>query len=77
MPIYEYSCSNCGCQFELLRPFSKSDEDASCPSCMKVAKKKLSGFASFSKGSDGVSVPVAGGGGGCSSCSSSGCSTCG
>ncbi len=77
MPIYEYLCSECGFKFELLRSFSQVGEKASCPRCDNPAERKLSTFASFSKNEAGVSVPVAGTGSSCGSCSSTGCSTCG
>ncbi|MFC2039442.1 FmdB family zinc ribbon protein [Chloroflexota bacterium] len=37
MPIYEYLCPSCNCEFELRRSFSQSDEAASCPSCQETA----------------------------------------
>jgi putative FmdB family regulatory protein len=76
MPIYEYVCSDCKCRFELLRPVSRSGEDAGCPKCKKASKRVPSRFASFEKTVDGNSAPIAGGGGGCSSCGASSCSTC-
>ncbi len=62
MPLYEYRCSTCNSEFDLLRPMSRADEDASCPSCHNGAQRMLSTFASFSKGSDGDISPVAGAG---------------
>lgn len=47
MPLYEYSCPKCGLKFELLRPYSKSDEDAPCPACKSKAKRAMSTFAAF------------------------------
>ena len=76
MPIYEYICRTCACQFELLRSINSAGEGASCPRCNNAADRKLSTFAAFSKSSDGFSAPVASAGGNCSSCSSSSCSTC-
>ena len=46
MPIYEYRCSKCGKEFELMRPFSQADEPAPCPSCGASGEKLLSVFAS-------------------------------
>ena len=62
MPIYEYHCPSCNSQFELLRPMSKADEGVSCPSCNNGAQKVISTFTSFSKESDGSTVPMAGSG---------------
>ena len=78
MPIYEYRCPKCDNKFDLLRPFSRADEAATCPKCNHEARKQVSAFASFSKGNDGVSTPISGGGGhSCGSCSSSSCASCG
>ncbi len=61
MPIYEYCCPKCGLKFELLRPMSKANEDAACPTCKNGAKRAVSSFAAFTKSSSGSSAPVAGG----------------
>lgn len=43
MPIYEYSCSKCGHEFELL---VRSSTIPDCPSCHSTAlEKRLSVFA--------------------------------
>jgi len=44
MPIYEYSCQNCGHDFEELVVSSRqSDAEIKCPECgQKQAKRKLS-----------------------------------
>ena len=76
MPLYEYCCSECDYQFELLRPISRSDEDIECPRCRGTAKRMLSRFASFSKGSDGVATPIAGTSSSCSGCTATDCSSC-
>jgi putative FmdB family regulatory protein len=46
MPIYEYICTMCKTEFELLRPFAEADASAVCPKCKSEAQKLLSGFAS-------------------------------
>lgn len=74
MPIYEYKCPRCEFKFELMRPFSQSDRDASCPHCHEASPRVLSRFASFSIGEGGVTSPV--GGSPCSGCSSTDCGTC-
>src|SRR4030042_5753190 len=56
MPIYEYVCPSCETKFELLRPFSRSSEDAPCPKCQSVAKRVLSVFACFARDAEGVST---------------------
>jgi len=77
MPLYEYNCPHCEVTFDMLRPFSKADEPAPCPQCGGLdTRRKVSAFASFSKGSDGSTTRV-GGGGGCAGCTSGGCASCG
>ncbi len=77
MPIYEYVCSGCGCKFEQMRPFSQANEKSSCPTCHSPAPRKMSTFASFTRGASGESKAVAGTGGGCSGCGATSCGTCG
>ena len=76
MPIYEYVCKNCKNKFELMRSFSRSNENADCPRCQKKAERILSACYSMSSDSSGVSQPISGGGG-CGSCGGGSCSTCG
>jgi putative FmdB family regulatory protein len=77
MPLYEYYCPPCSTQFEILRPISKVDEPAVCPSGHTTNNRVLSMFATFTKGNLKDAVPVTtphtlqgdtccGGGGGCS-----------
>ena len=78
MPLYEYYCRDCDKKFEMLRPMSRADEDGTCPQGHAGAPRLLSVFASFTKGEDGVTIPVAGaGGGGCGSCGGGACASCG
>ena len=77
MPLYEYYCAKCKDKFELLRPMSRSDEPATCPSGHAGAERGLSVFSSFSKGADGSLSPVAGSAPACSSCASGSCASCG
>ena len=58
MPLYEYVCSLCSCRFELIRPVSRANEGAPCPSCQHEAERILSRFTSFSKDSSGLTTPV-------------------
>lgn len=76
MPLYEYQCIHCEKKFDMLRPFSKADAPAACPIChSEDTKRAISMFASFSKGSDGATKSVAGGGG-CAGCASGHCGSC-
>ncbi len=76
MPIYEYHCPECDLKFELLRSISKADEDASCLRCRNVARRVLSRFSSYSKGSNGESTPISGTASSCTGCTASTCSSC-
>jgi putative FmdB family regulatory protein len=40
MPRYNYTCESCG-PFSDWRPMSKSDLDASCPSCGSASKRQI------------------------------------
>jgi len=72
MPIYEYSCGQCGDDFELL--VLRSDEPV-CPNCgSKNLQKKMSACG-FSVGYKFKSASASGGSS-CSGCSSSSCSSC-
>ena len=64
MPIYEFKCSTCDSQFDLLCTMGKVEESVSCPSCHNGAQRVLSVFSSFSTDSYGATAPVAGAGGG-------------
>ncbi len=46
MPIYEYFCSKCKIEFELMRPFSEFDKSAKCHKCNAEAQKLVSSFGS-------------------------------
>ncbi len=68
MPIYEYTCPDCGKTFELLRAIREADERAVCPDCQSAAAKRIvSNFFS-----PGLNV-----GGGCSGCAGGNCQSCG
>jgi chaperonin GroES len=56
MPIYEYRCSKCGKDFELMRPFSQSNESALCPDCGAAGERMISVFASTVE--FGIQVPA-------------------
>ena len=75
MPIYEYLCSDCKLKFELLRSLSQADDGAPCPRCHNGAERVFSTFASFSKGDDGLSAPLAGSNS-CASCGAASCNSC-
>lgn len=45
MPIYEYYCTDCNFDFEVMRSVSQSDDPANCEKCGKPAQRQLSNFA--------------------------------
>jgi putative FmdB family regulatory protein len=40
MPIYEYQCADCNCEFEHIS-FSSRKDTPQCPSCCKTNVKRL------------------------------------
>ena len=61
MPIYEYFCEKCQCQFELL-VLSSDDSSPECPACCGHNVKKLISAGSFRpqgvpSGSGGFKAP--------------------
>ncbi|MDY6880035.1 MAG: zinc ribbon domain-containing protein [Desulfatiglans sp.] len=71
MPIYEYKCSNCSEEFEIL--LFRSDEKVNCPACNGDNVKRLMSSAAFKSGD---SFTPSSGSSACGSCSSGNCSTC-
>ena len=55
MPIYEYNCTKCGMDFELIRSFREVDKPAYCPKCKIKGRRLLSVFASTADSS--IKVP--------------------
>lgn len=65
MPLYEYRCTKCGTEFELIRRFSDSGTLPACPECASPqTQKKLSTVASFGSLSSASSATT---GAGCGS----------
>ena len=73
MALYEYKCSECEEQFDVMRPMTAADEPAQCPECGETESRRLiSNFTSITPGASTLSTnPVmdariaSGGGGGC------------
>lgn len=42
MPVYDYQCDECDCEFTMLMPMSRSSEPMPCPSCDQVAQRVIS-----------------------------------
>jgi putative FmdB family regulatory protein len=54
MPLYEYSCTECGKQFELIRALAERDLPCQCPHCGQQADmQRLSSLVSSLSGSTG------------------------
>ncbi len=59
MALYEYKCSDCTEQFDLMRPMSAADEPAECPECGGAESRRLiSNFASVTGASAVSSNPM-------------------
>jgi putative FmdB family regulatory protein len=79
MPIYEYTCEDCGKKFDALRPMSRADAPIDCEYChSQRTSRLLSVFAAHSKTDGGGISTIAGGSSGssCASCASRSCATC-
>jgi len=50
MPIYEYQCELCSCQFELKRSFNDNSA-VTCPQCNAIARRVFSPVPIIFKGS--------------------------
>jgi putative FmdB family regulatory protein len=64
MPVYEYSCKNCGHKFEKLRAMREADQLILCLNCMSPDTHRM--LSRFNAKSDGRSLTD-------SSCSCGGC----
>jgi putative FmdB family regulatory protein len=70
MPIYEFSCEDCGGSFETLVRPGHDEDAAACPSCNSVRlSREMSVFASARGGDGAAAAPISGAsptrGGGC------------
>ena len=76
MPIYEYCCEGCDCQFETL-VFRSSDRVA-CPSCSSEKVSRLLSVFGFKSGGDkgAASIRMGSGASGCSGCVATSCKSC-
>ena len=51
MPIYQYRCEACSCEFELKKSFSDDSNHVTCPDCGKNASRVFIAPAIIFKGS--------------------------
>jgi len=64
MPIYEYCCTACGHEFELMATMAQRDAEHACPECAaRKVERKISVFAA--RQAEASSLPPAGGCGRC------------
>lgn len=42
MPVYDYRCDECDCEFTMLMPMSRSSDAMPCPSCEYSAQRVIS-----------------------------------
>ena len=73
MPLYEFYCPPCGVQFEILRPMSRLDEPATCPSGHTTSNRVISLFATMRKTAEGEVESMSQGG----ACCAGGACACG
>jgi len=74
MPIYEYTCKECGYHFEALRQMKEADLPITCKHCLgNQATRTLSTF--FAKSGDHAVAGTQQGG--CGHCSGGSCASCG
>jgi putative FmdB family regulatory protein len=68
MPIFEYSCDDCGTRFEKLVRRSSAVEDVTCPSCgHDHLHQEYSTFAAHAHGAKSEAAPMGCGAGMCQS----------
>lgn len=77
MPIYEYTCADCGEQFEEI--VLNDLQEITCPKCNSAQTNKLisSCRAKFAGDPLGQTIGAPASEGSCASCGGGSCSTCG
>jgi putative FmdB family regulatory protein len=63
MPLYEYTCADCGHRFEVLQRLGEGSEGLTCPECGAAKVEKQ--FSTFASASDGKSAASGAGAGAC------------
>jgi putative FmdB family regulatory protein len=63
MPLYEYTCGECGRRFEVLQRVGADATGVVCPACgtARVAKQFSTFASAFAGGGTGGGTPCAGG----------------
>lgn len=73
MPIYEYTCKDCGKRFEIIRTFKEADTPIECKSCSSIHTRRV---ISVFNAQSGSKIIAGSNTGGCAGCASGSCSTC-
>jgi putative FmdB family regulatory protein len=77
MPIYEYKCHGCDCEFEELVSSYEAAQRIHCPQCGRAeVQRAMSVFGFASKGAGGEIAPSSSSGRNCGKCSSHACGHC-
>ena len=74
MPIYEYSCEQCGKEFEEL---VFDEQPPVCPHCGSGKTHKLMSRCAYNTGGNDYAPSSSSGSGGCAGCSGGNCASCG
>jgi putative FmdB family regulatory protein len=77
MPIYEYTCRECGAEFEVLRSMKSADDPIICERCGSMETKRNLSLCFAHAGAEAGYSASAATSGGCAGCSGGSCSTCG
>ncbi|MBE3143719.1 MAG: zinc ribbon domain-containing protein [Planctomycetes bacterium] len=72
MPVYEYTCTNCGYKFDALRSMKDADNPIECKECNSVHTHRM--LSKIFAQSNGKSLNT--NSGGCSGCSGGTCASC-
>jgi putative FmdB family regulatory protein len=73
MPLYEYTCQDCGLRFDAFRAMKDADVSISCKNCFSINTRRA--LSVFYASSEGRTITASGGG--CAGCSGGSCSSCG
>lgn len=72
MPIYEYTCQDCGARFEAMRMMKDADLPIHCKSCLGTNTRRA--ISRFNATSSGRSLTASNNG--CGGCAGGSCATC-
>jgi putative FmdB family regulatory protein len=75
MPIYEYTCLDCGARFDALRSMSDADKPIECKQCRQEHTTRC--LSVFFANSGGRVVAGSSSASGCAGCAATSCAGCG